>query len=349
MNDSSFVVSERSGADSGRRGLRLHAPSCARGHGPEANGARSGCDAAHRTNAVELSLQGVPEITHLRRLRVGVGVPRAQCGELRFDGRQLRSQLAFDRGDAIESVANPDLVLQVFELYFDPGDFDAQSVLKVFDLQLFKAVNANLIDHLAHLLALLLPILLPFLLPLLPLLRVELERLAVESEDETPGRRRRDGHGSEELSVHPANARPILVNKFEIALVVHIVKVADGELTHGRVGIVLGDLDQFIDGFAAPVLGQRADDVLLHFLILQSVINLDQGVRPFVAFDIAEIRNRLVAQFLVLLRFGDSGQLGDGLAVVHFVGAAFAAQQVTDYFAFDLYVADSVVKLDQRV
>jgi hypothetical protein len=40
---------------------------------------------------------------------------------LRFDGRQLRTQLAFDRGDAIGTIAEPDLVLQVFELYFDPG------------------------------------------------------------------------------------------------------------------------------------------------------------------------------------------------------------------------------------
>ena len=75
------------------------------------------------------------------------------------------------------------------------------------------------------------------------------------------------------------------VNEFEIALVVHVVKVADGELAHDRVGIVLGDGDQFIEGFAAPVLGQRADDVLLHLLVLQAVVNLDQGVRAFIASD----------------------------------------------------------------
>src|SRR5262249_6666592 len=265
-----------------------------RGHAPAANGARPGCGAAHRTDAVELSLQGVPEIAHLRSLRVSVGVPRAHCGELRFDGRQLRSQLAFDRG-AVEGVANPDLVLQVFELYFDPGYFDTKYVLEIFDIQLFNAYIEELFDRHAHLLALLFPILLPVFVPFLPLLRIELERLAVESEDERPGRRRRGRHGSEELSVHPAYARPILVNEFEIALVVHVVKVADGELAHDRVGIVLGDLDQFIDGFAAPVLGQRADDVLRHLLVLQTVVNLDQRVSPVIAFDGAEVADRFVA------------------------------------------------------
>src|SRR5262249_43633946 len=315
----------------------------ARGRFPAVNDGGTWRRGAHRTDAVELPFQSVSQIAHLRRLRMRVGVLRAQSVKLRFDSRQLRFQLAFHCPDPIISIAELDLVLQILEPYFEPGHFDAQPVLEVFDPQSDRPINAHLFNHLAQLLALLFPILLPILLPLFPLLRVELERLPVEvvSEDARrgsgPGARNR--HWSEELSVQPPDALGTIVDQLQEAAAVHIGKSLDGELAHGRIGIVLGDLNQFVDGFAAPVVRQRADDVLLHLLVLQSVVNLDQGVRAFVPFDVAEITDGPVAQFFILLRFGDGGQLGDGFTVVYFGGAAFTAQQVTDDFAFDLHVA----------
>lgn len=165
-------------------------------------------------------------------------------------------------------------------------------------------------DHLAQFAILLFPILLPILLPLFPLFGVELERLAVKLKNARSDK--------QPVSIEHPDARALPVNQFEVAMAVNVVKAADGVLANRRVGVALGYLNQFINRLAALVVSQRADDVLLHLLILQTVVNLDQGVRAFVAFDIAEVTDGAVAQFLVLFRLGDRGQLGDGLAVVYF-------------------------------
>src|SRR6266545_2269002 len=128
------------------------------------------------------------------------------------------------------------------------------------------------------------------------------------------------------------------------AVPIDIVKTVDSSLANSGVSIVLRDLDELVKRLPALVESERLDDILLHLLVLQAVIDLDQMLGPFFTFDAPQRADRAVAKLLVFFVFRDRDQLGNSFAVI-----AVAPQHIANDLAFDFRVADRIIKLNQAV
>src|SRR5262245_17797684 len=69
-------------------------------------------------------------------------------------------------------------------------------------------------------------------------------------------------------------------------------KPPDRPLPHLRIGVVFGDLLQFVHGLAALVAGYPGDDFFLERVARGAVVKLDQRVEALLGLDAREVRDR---------------------------------------------------------